>query len=209
MSQWSGFRFARTGIERVGSPVGRSALVALIAVFLLVAPGCSDDETGGVLVDPCLDFTPESASVPGAVTTRLADESTCTLATLEIVATGIDDVWSLDTTVTYDPAVVAWTGNSIEGSVLGEDGTAVAAIIDATASGELTVGVSRVAADEGMDIVDPGVLVRLFFTLNTTSADSGAVELGQNCLTTPDPQDPGGHPVELAVNCSGGTLRVE
>lgn len=187
-------------------PESRSALLVLVLFLLLVGQGCSDDSSGGVLTDPCLDFTAAGPAVAGAVTTRLGDESTCTLATLEIVATGIDDVWSLDTTVTFDPALVTWTGNSTTGSVLGADGAAVAAFIEATASGELTVGISRVAADEGIDIdADGGVLLTLYFALNTTVAGTGAFSMGDECLTTvgePPPVIPG-------VDCSGGSFTVQ
>jgi len=201
------FRFARSGSRRARRAVGRSALFGLVLVLLLAGQGCSnDDPTGGVLANPCLDFDPDGAAVAGAVTTRLSDDSTCTLVTVEIVATGINDVWSLDTTLTYDPSVVAWTGNSTVDSVLGADGTAVAALVDLTGTGELTIGISRVAADDGVDIgAEGGVLLELFFALNTTVAGDGVITLGDECLRTvgePPPVIPG-------VTCSGGTFTVQ
>ena len=201
MSQLLRFRFLRQG-----SPGRRRAPFFLpVLVLLLVSQGCSDDSTGGVLADPCLDYSPSGAAAAGTVTTRLADGSDCLQARVEIVATGVVDVWSLETTVTFDPSVVSWVGHSKADSILGSDGTAVAAIISETASGELTVGVTRTAADEGIDIgAEGGVLVELIFALYSSSTADGLLTLGEECLTTfgdPPQADP-------AVTCSGGTFTV-
>jgi hypothetical protein len=125
--------------------VGLASAFAVILALLLPVPGCSEDETGGVLVAPCLDFNPGTMPVSQTVTTRLSDDSSCNVAALEIVATGVDDVWALDTTVTFDTELVFWTGYSTSDSVLGADGAAVVAVVESTAAGELTVGVTRVA----------------------------------------------------------------
>lgn len=203
MSQMLRYRFVRTDYR--GARRASPALFVLVLSLLLAGQGCSDDSSGGALTDPCLEFTASGPAVAGAVTTRLVDGSTCDLVTLELVATSIDDVWSLDTTVTFDPSLVAWVGNSTTGSVLGADGTAVAAFIEATASGELTVGISRVAADEGIDIdADGGVLLKLYFSLNTTVAGSGAFSMDDECLTTVGEPPP----VIAGVSCSGGTFTV-
>lgn len=184
---------------------GRSALVILFAALSLVATGCDDDETA-VLNDPCLGFTSDASAAPGTVTTQLGDESNCLAATLEIVAAGFDDVYSLDTIVYYDPTMVAFEGHSIEGSVLASDGTALTAIATPTASGELTVGVSRVAAEDGVPIdASGGMLIKLLFSLNSTLAGSSDVTLDGNCLASS-----GEPPVTIPdVACYGGTFRVD
>lgn len=186
----------------------RAALLALaLALPWLGGQGCSGDDDGGVLEEVCLAFTAAEAPAPGIVTTRLRGDSTCTTAALEIVATGpgLDDVWSLDTTVTFDADVVSWTGSSTAGCVLGSDGSEVAANIALTDSGVLTVGVTRVLAATGIDIPeDGGILVTLFFSPNTDTADSGALALGGDCLRS-DGEPP---PVIPDVTCSGGTFVV-
>lgn len=206
MSEW-----IRSCGVRKGFPGARgSAVFALALALALTGQGCSDDSSGGTLVDPCLDFTgPAPAS--GSVTTRLGDDSTCLLATLEIVATGIDDVWALSTTVTFDPAVAAYGGYSITGSVLGSDGTALTPAVQLTDEGLVTVGVSRVAALEGIDIDENGgVLVQLFFALSSTVASSGSLTMGDECLQTVDPLAPGDPPEVIpGVTCSGGTLVIQ
>ena len=183
----------------------RSALVILFAVLSLAAPGCDDDETA-VLSDPCLGFSSEASAASGTVTTQLGDDSNCLAATLEIVAAGFDDVYSLETIVYYDPTMVAFQGHSIEGSVLASDGAALTSIATPTASGELTVGVSRVAEEDGVSIDASGdMLIKLLFSLNTTVAGSSDVTLDGNCLASS-----GEPPVTIdGVDCSGGTFRVE
>ena len=125
--------------------------------------------------------------------------------TLEIVVAGVDDVWSLETTVTYDPAVVAWAGYSTEGSVLGSDGAVVAADVDLVNVGELAVGVSRVHEPTGIDIdASGGVLLELIFIPNTNAASSGLPRDGRRVPRTV------GEPPEViaGVDCSGGTTAI-
>ena len=50
-------------------------LLVPVLALLLVSQGCSDDSTGGVLTDPCLDFTPDGTAVAGTVTTKSASRA--------------------------------------------------------------------------------------------------------------------------------------
>ena len=96
-------------------------------------------------------------------------------------------------------------GYLIEDTVLESGGTLVAAAIQETAEGELTVGVSRVASDEGTDIDENGgLLVQLLFALSTTTAGSGSFTLDDDCLRTIGEETP----IIPGVVCSGGTIEV-
>jgi len=183
--------------------------MVLIAVLpWLVGPGCGGDGDSGVLEDVCLEFTAASSSASGNVITRAGDDSSCSLAVLEVVATSIDDVWALSTSVTYDETLVTFDGYSTANSILAQDGAAVAASIEITDAGLLTVGVSRLDAEAGVNIgAEGGVLVELFFTPYSTTAASGALGLEDDCLLDSGGVDSGPAPI-AGVNCYGGTLFV-
>jgi len=185
----------------------RTALLALIlALPWLGGPGCGGDGDGGVVQDACLEFT--GAQPSGAVFTRIVDDSACAVATLEIVAAGLDDVYALSTYLTYDETIVRYAGSSTTDSILGQDGVDVVAQISVTDAGVLTVGVSRFDTDTGINIdANGGVLVRLYFALNTSEASSGALDLEDQCVLNSGDELNEPAPIPGVV-CSGGTLVV-
>lgn len=175
--------------------------VILLAGLLLLAPACNDDPVA--TTELCIEFTAASQANAGAVTSRLGAESVCVAATIEIIATDIDDLFSFESLVTYDPEVVSFAGWSTVNSVLESDGADVAVLLQEQVLGELLIGVTRVS-DVGISFDDTQVVIELFFTLWAAAADSGAITVEEPCLLSN-----GEPPVPMnAVACSGGTIAV-
>ncbi len=179
--------------------VNNLSAVATIAIMLLLVPGCSDDSSP-ISTELCIEFDGAQAPAPGTVSSRLGEDSVCEEAVVEIVATGLSDVFGIATTVEYDPEVAAYSGRSTIGSALGTD---LLVDIEEDPLGTLTIGVTRVSTT-GVDITGTEVLIELFFEIWALNPDSGPMTLENNCLL-----DSGTPPEPIAgVTCSGGTLAV-
>lgn len=174
-----------------------------IAVLLVLGLACSEDDP----VTPeelCIEFASAQPPGNGRVVSRLGADSVCAQAVVEIVATGINDVFALETVLTYDSDVASFVGFSTSNSFLASDGSDVAAVIDELVAGEITIGLSRVAAT-GVNITDTQPLLELFFVVDSTSSDTGDLALDNECLLGSE-QPPQPKP---GLTCSGGTLIVQ
>jgi hypothetical protein len=181
--------------------VKHPSAVFLIAGLLLLAPACSDDPVA--TTELCVEFTAAAQPNAGAVTARLGADSVCAAATIEIVATDIDDMFAFESVVTYDPDVVSFAGYSTVRSILEAGGTDVAVVLQELALGELTIGATRVS-DVGVSFDDTQLVIELFFTQWALQTASGAIALDEPCLL-----DSGPPPMPMnAVACSGGTVAV-
>ena len=200
----------RASSRKTGCPKGtvrRSALLRagvglLLATVLVAGPACDeDDTTGGSVV--CVEFRPEQEPTSGAVTALMGSASTCELVLVELVVTDVDDVFGLQTTITYDTSVARLSGWSTTDSVLRSDDAEVASVVREVSSGTIELGITRVLED-GIDVTGTGTLIELFFLINRGTEGSGSFDVEQECLW--GSQDPPQSKPDVA--CSGGTLIV-
>lgn len=117
---------------------------------------------GGVTQSGCLAFSSGGSPAPGTVTARSGSGSSCDLQRIEVRVTGVSDLFAASFTVVYDPAVVTYRGHSLDGSVLAEGGARVE-VLTRTERGRVTLGLSRVATDSGVDVTAAATLVVLSF----------------------------------------------
>jgi hypothetical protein len=159
-------------------------LVAMLAVAVLsVFPsaGCGSSGGGGV-VTPALTLTyaPVAGTGLTTVTTASGAGSTVNIAVVEVFVTGVLDVLTASFTLNFDPASVAFLDFDTVGSHLGSDGTTIQPIVQQTQSGELTVGLTRLAAT-GIDFNGTQLLIRIRFARAASSGTSTLV-FGNNDL---------------------------
>jgi hypothetical protein len=176
--------------------------ILLIAGLLLVVPACSDDPPA--TTELCIEFTATSAAASGSVTSRLGDDSECSAATVELIATDIDDIFAFESHITYEPDVVSFAGYSTVGSILESDGADVAVVVqEGPELGELTIGATRVS-DVSVPAIGDQLVMKLFFIQWSQAVISGALTVDEPCLLgNGEPPVP-----KNGVACSGGTLSV-
>jgi len=193
----------RHGTRRPAS-LRRLILAALLVAGAMPGLGCGGDDPPAPISDVCVEFAPNQAPAAGTLTPVMVEDSTCEKIFIDLIATGVDDVFSMDTVLTYDSTVVRFRGWSNSNSFLRSDGAQVATLINENAIGEITIGTSRVLVDTGVDIVGSETLLRLEFDIGRDTSATGDVALRQDCLLgSEDPPQP-----RPGVTCVGGTLTV-
>jgi len=175
----------------------------VLACGVALSGACGEDDAG--IPDPvCVEFTPAAAPEAGKVVTRAATESTCDVAVVEIVATDIDDVFSIETDVLYDNIAVRYIGFNLEDSFLGADGVEIVPIVSEVEQGRITLGIAR-RASTGVDVSGTQSLVKLFFLNNLVAGTTGSLTLTDECLRgseePPDDLKPG-------LICADGTFAI-
>lgn len=179
----------------------RPAAALLLPAVLLLGQACGGGGGGGGASQLCIDFTPARAAESGTVSSQLSEDSSCQLAEIEIVATDIDDVFAFKSVVDYDPDVAVFLGFSLVGSALESDGGDVTVVVEEETFGELTIGATRIASTDGVNISGTQVLIKLAFARFAVAGSSGAFELDSQCLLSG-----GTPPTVLSNTCTGGTL---
>lgn len=108
-------------------------------------------------------FTADQPS-PGAATVSMADGGTSgPVFSIRVNITDVDDVFTADFGVTYDPALVEFV-NWAPGFVLEDGGNSPSYLLGATQPGLITVGASRTGgASGGVDVVGTRTLIILTF----------------------------------------------
>ena len=183
---------------------GRLArLGALLALCLVAAFGCDDDGGGGggPTPIPCLDYARSATPSPGTVVADDGTGSTCNVAVVDLIVTDVNDVFGASFNVRFDPAVVAFTGASASGSVLGAN---VDVVQNVVASGEVSVGITRRQPDPGVDVVGGQRLIRLTFArVATGNASSSLSFVNASLLDSSAPPQP-----IPGITFSGGSMTV-
>jgi hypothetical protein len=183
--------------------IRRLGCCLVVACGVALSGACSDDDAG-VPDAVCVEFAPAEAPEAGMVTARAASESTCDVAVVEIVATDIDDVFSIETDVLYDNVAVRYLGFDAEGSVLGADGVEVVPIVSEVEDGRITLGIAR-RSSTGIDVSGTRLLVKLFFLNNPVAGTTGSLTLTDECLRgSEEPPDD----VKPGLTCAGGTFTI-
>jgi hypothetical protein len=187
-----------------------AAVVLAVAVLAGFAPACSsDDGGGGTNTIACLQY--ESSGVPGALTVTTPDvapnDNQCNFLYVDLMVNGVQDLFAANFVVTYPNNVVGFSAADGLGSVLADDNTAVQVIPRVTNAGEVTIAITRLGAETGIDVLDDGVgklLIRLVF-IRAASSGSGNLEFTTGeLLNSGDPE-----PDEIPNSVwTGGTIGI-
>lgn len=182
------------------------ATPALICLAVAVSCGGGGAAESPIPEDPggtttlAAGFTPEQAS-PGDGTVAMAlGSSSGNLVTIEVNVTGVDDVFSADFDVTYDPDQAEFV-NWSAGTLLESGGNTPSYLLTATQPGTLTIGATRTGGGAGgIDVGSSETLIRLVFRVT----EVGASTLGFERANLLDAQD---LPQQIpGLSWHGGTL---
>jgi hypothetical protein len=128
---------------------------ALAALALVVLAGCDTNDGAAILAS----FVPEAvAPAPGTVTMAEAEQAG-ELVSVDVLVSGVDDLFGADFDVLFDPVLVefvAWEPQALLG-------TQPIATIAAAAPGHLVVGASRHGSEGAIDVGAAAALLRLTF----------------------------------------------
>jgi hypothetical protein len=172
-----------------------SKLLGLL--LIVVSPACHDCDNA------CLQFVDADTPSPDSVTCRQGADSTCDLIAVDLIVTDVLDMFTVDFTFTFDPAVVHYENLAAEGSILSSDGAQVT-ILEDPQQGQVTITIARLGLGSGgIDAIGEQFLVRLYF--------GKAAESGSSSLSfTTTRMFTGVFPPEIieGVEWSGGTLII-
>ncbi len=156
-------------------------MLAVAVLSVLPSAGCGSSGGGGVVTPAItLTYAPVAGTGLTTVTTASGAGSTVNIAVVEVFVTGVLDVLTASFTLNFDPASVAFLDFDTVGSHLGSDGTTIQPIVQQTQSGELTVGLTRLAAT-GIDFNTTQLLIRIRFSRAAPSGTS-TLTFGNNLL---------------------------
>ena len=186
--------------------------MAVVATILLLAVicGCETDPNLGGLVQSCIVFVPLGPPADGVVAPLSSDTSDCAVAEVELVVTGIDDIWSTSFEVDYPSGIsqIFFDVVDVSDSFLGSDAVVV---IQEDPLGHVEIGVTRVDTGNNIGVTPtPGndVLARIAF-LRFSSSGSGDVIFSNANLSQRSSPDPGTPiPVDPPVPFVNGILSI-
>jgi hypothetical protein len=184
--------------------------IAMLASLSLACDG-GDNGGGGTSTTPCLRY--ESSGVPGAITVTTTDgapdDDECNFLFVDLMVHDVQDLYAANFVVTYPVNVVGFSAAFGAESFLGSDNTAVDVEARITNSGEVTIGITRLAAPTGIDIPNDGVgkiLIRLAF-IRAASSGSGDIEFTTSELIDSGDLQTGPQPIPDSV-WTGGTIGI-
>jgi hypothetical protein len=142
----------------------------LVALFLLLslsgAVGCSSDDDDASV---CIGFSTTETPQAGRVVARPGAGSSCGTAEVELVVTGVTDIYAFGATLVYEANLVTFVGIEEEGSLLISDGVEVIPLTGGS-TGSIEISVSRKLdaanpdSETGIDAVAGNdLLIRLLF----------------------------------------------
>ena len=182
----------------------RSTFVPLIGILMMtLLPGCKGSSDNMVVpAAACLEFSAIVGPSAGSVTLEEASNSTCDVLSLTVMITDVADIFASSFVVEFDPAIATYTALSISSSFLGSDGATVEVLADEQ-PGSVSIGLTRLGSNSGIDVVGTRELVTLVFSKVATNG-SGSVTFTNGVLLgseTP-PQS------KTGVSWSGGMMLV-
>lgn len=186
-----------------------ATVVLTVAVLAGLSPACSsDDGDSGTNTTPCLRY--ESSGIPGAITVTTTDgapdDDQCNFLYVDLMVHDVQDLYAANFVVTYPNNVVAFSAAIGQGSFLGSDNTAVDVEARLTDAGEVTIAITRLGVDTGLDIPDDGVGKRLVQLVFIRAASSGSGDLE---FTTGELLNSAAPPVEIPNSVwTGGTIGI-
>ncbi len=180
--------------------------VAALAASLVLPAACLTGCGGRSGEDGmCITFGSGASPAPSTAVTRQGSTSNCDVVKVEVVLDGVSDVAAVAFEVTFDPALVAYDGCSLNGSHLNSDGAQVE-ILQRQETGRVSLGLTRLSPAAGIDFADPGVVVRLRFR-KAAGSGSGSAPLAFTTHQVFGSEEP--PQAKTGIDWFGGTLRVE
>jgi hypothetical protein len=181
-----------------------------VCALLAVSPGCNDDSGSSGLVASCIRFDREKPPTSGEVTSVWGSESTCDTVEVELVVSGVADIWSAEFEVVYPVGISQYAGLSVGDSFLLEGTDTLFFEGDEIVPGRVEIGVSRVDSSSivGVTPTDNTLLCRLIFR-RITSGGGGEVTLEDANLTKVENLGYQPTPFDPAIEFSGGTFFIE
>ncbi len=181
----------------------RGLALSGLLLLLVLGSGCEDDSDLGLGVS-CITFVPDAVPTAGEVVARLAANSSCDIAVVELVVTGVADVFGASFEIEY-PNQMALLAQDLDvtESFLGDDAIQV---LEEISPGIGEAGVTRVDTNSGGVTPDDtnNILVKMAF-LRFVSSGSGALHLNDANLILAGTPPVGAVP---AVPFRGGTLMI-
>jgi hypothetical protein len=175
---------------------GIPALLALLALTLF-SPACNNCD------NCCVRFASATLPAPGAVACVEGAGATCERLAVELIISDIDDIFTAEFTLLFDPAIANYEGASSEGSILESDGTQLTMFANEQ-PGEITILISRLgAAFGGIDAVGEQFLARLYFSKVADSGSSTLIFETARLFSSQFPPE-----IIPDVDWSGGTLLI-
>ena len=176
--------------------------------LLLLAVGaclsCGGGGGGGTIPSTCIAFQSSAAPTPSTAVARQATGSVCGTVIVEIVLTGVTDVFAVDFQVSFDASVASYDGHSFFGSHFISDG-AVPQVLESVQPGLVSLSMTRLNPSTGIDFVGTQPVVRLIFSMPAGSgAASGGLSFTNTSVLgseTPPQPKPG-------IQWFGGTLQI-
>jgi hypothetical protein len=172
--------------------------------------GIACDDTSAALFGvfttraPCIDFIasnplPESS----AVTARKGPGTGCDTMIIDVVVSQVADLYGAAFDVIFPADLASFGQSSAEDSALTSDGEEIIALAREAWPGQLVVGISRLGAVPGIDVVE-GLLIRLRFE-KIGAEGTAPLDFDRSGLFDPS-VSPGGIP---GINWYGGLVTVE
>lgn len=197
----------------------RRALVraCALAAGVLIMASCNNPSSNFTVSPLCLSFSPNQPPAPGTVVARAGAGSTCNRIEIELVGSGVTNVFSAAFTVTianFTFVTLEQATSPTAGPFLTLTGTEVAcdsAVHDGVfchvqpdPAGTFTVGISRTDVMQGTDAATAGEVLATLSFLQISGVGMGALTFSDARL-----QDASMPPVDLLVPFHGGLLVVQ
>jgi hypothetical protein len=176
-----------------------AALLFTLALSVITV-GCNNCDSC------CIRFASSTPPAPGTVACVQAGESTCELLGVDLIITDVDDLFTVEFTLQFDPAVVNYEGVSTDGSLLGSDGTQITTL-ENVQPGEVSITVTRLGAGfGGIDATGQQLLARIYFSKLAEEGTSTLFFADTLMFALPEGQL---FPVLIqGVDWSGGTMLI-
>jgi hypothetical protein len=133
---------------------------------LLPVLSCGGNSSPANTVTPpsaCLEFAPAADPAPGTVVAREGGATTCDRLAVDLIIADVDDLFTVDFKLSFDPDVLRYTGYDETNSVLASDGEPVT-VIDNEQDGVISFTITRFGALlGGIDVSGSQFLVRINF----------------------------------------------
>jgi len=149
-------------------------LLALLSSPLFFSCGGNSSTSTGSVTPPgaCLDFTPAADPAPETVVASEGGATTCDRLAVDLIISDVNDLFTVDFKLAFDPDLLRYTGYDETGSVLASDGEPIT-VIDDVQDGLISLTITRFGASlDGIDVVGSQFLVRIDFAREAESGVS-------------------------------------